>query len=103
MQSMDRIRTNLAPLHGVSGRALGRGSGFVGAPPPARQTVPLPAVSAFGGGGEAASGGLGLFFFGIAGLLVFSSLAVLGMSWALGATMRLPSPQPFICLLERPG
>jgi hypothetical protein len=90
-------------LHGVTDAAPGRGSGFESPPPPAKQSLPLPGVVTVGGGGEAASGGLGLFFFGIAGLLVLASLAVSGMSWALGATVRLPMPMPFISLLERPG
>jgi len=58
----------------------------------------------FAGGAEAASGGLGFFFFfGVAALLALAALVVPRVIWTLAATPRPVSPRPFLCLLERPG
>jgi hypothetical protein len=58
----------------------------------------------FAGGAEAASGGLGsFFFFGVAALLALAALVVPGVIWTLATTARPVPPRPFLCLLERPG
>jgi hypothetical protein len=57
----------------------------------------------FAGGAEAASGGLGFFFFGVAALLALAALVVPSVIWTLATTPRPVPPRPFLCLLERPG
>jgi hypothetical protein len=56
-----------------------------------------------GGGADGASGVAGFFFFGVAALLALTLVFVPRGSWKLLATIRPVMPQPFLCLLERPG
>jgi hypothetical protein len=67
-----------------------------------RPSVPLPGQAAFGGG-DAASGGLGLFFFGAAALIAMLIVVAPGMTWALVSPTQPAAAQPFLSLLERPG
>jgi hypothetical protein len=61
-----------------------------------------PATGAYGGGGEAATGGVG-FFFGIAALLALAYLIVARLIWRIRSIVRVTAPQPYLCLQERPG
>ncbi|MGZ4172165.1 MAG: hypothetical protein ACXVRN_12440, partial [Solirubrobacteraceae bacterium] len=67
-----------------------------------RPSVPLPDQAAFGGG-NAASGGLGFYFFGAAALIALFVAVMPGMAWALVTPARPGAAQPFLSLLERPG
>lgn len=79
------------------------GSGFTIQAPVAGPSVLPTATGAYGGRGEAATGGFGLSFFGIAALLALSGLVVPRVVWTLRITARVAAPQPLVSLLERPG
>jgi hypothetical protein len=83
--------------------SLAHRSGLEGAPPWTNgPVIPLPATAPAGGGG-AANGGFGLYFFGIPALLALAFLVAPRLAWTLRTTVRLIRPQPFLSLLERPG
>jgi hypothetical protein len=90
---------------GVAGGVVFGGGGRVGGRLPGSvPPVSLPGAVPFGGGGDGVGGGSGFFFFfGVAGLVALAGLLVPRGLWALGVTVRPALPQPFICLLERPG
>jgi hypothetical protein len=69
----------------------------------ANPTVVPPATGAYGTGGGAATGGLGIFFFGIAALLALAGLIVPRLIWRLGTTAPPAVAPPFLALQERPG
>ena len=69
-------------------------------PNPVGSPMPLPAASSTGG----SAGGLGgLFFFGLAALLAAAGLVRPRVFRMLRRTVDTAGPQPFLCLLERPG
>jgi hypothetical protein len=70
-------------------------------PEPSPVGPPAPAPPAPVGG--SASGGSGLFFFGLAALLALAGLAVPRVISTVRTATGVAGPQPFLCLLERPG
>ncbi|HSC02961.1 MAG TPA: hypothetical protein VLC49_06570 [Solirubrobacteraceae bacterium] len=61
--------------------------------------IPLPAASS----GSSASGTSGFFFFGLAALLALGALVRPCVLGTRRKTVDAAAPQPFLCLLERPG
>jgi len=55
------------------------------------------------GAGSSASGGSGLFFFGVVGLLTLFAFGVPRLTCRLRLIRELSVPAPFVLLLDRPG
>jgi hypothetical protein len=98
-----RTQADSSILSHVTNDVLAYGKTLRSESPLSNPSVPVPDTGALGTGGDAASGGLGLSFVGIAALVALAFLAAPRMIWALRTTRRLAAPQPFLSLLERPG
>jgi hypothetical protein len=67
------------------------------------QPAPFQTTPAGSGVGSSATGGSGLVFFDVAGLLALFALAVPGLTCLLRLAKEVGTPAPFVLLLDRPG
>jgi len=84
----------------MRGHAHGGGSTLEPSTVPAVPPAPVPAGPQ---GAAGATGGSGFFFFSVAALLALTGLLIPGVLGSLRTSISVAPPQPFLCLLERPG